>query len=256
MRPSPFPCPQVGDCCLLLPVASPQEEERWYGIVPLGPRGDVPAIFRDPVPSFQGWGLVPRLVPCLLWKLPSINHWEKRRASRHCRGSRWHSASWSQYVVAPEASRDVPSARGCAALPYGFHKLNLSRKRTVNLYVRSRAWLIESKGFPAKHSPTIHRASALHVYRTNPEKNGINVKPWLCCNPDVPKSGAGCPLWVTPMAGEEVARIPPCLGWVQHPWGPACTWGRLVRVCPRAAWQCRDARSVAGCRFIKDKQKR
>lgn len=133
-------------------------------------------------------------------------------------------------MVAPEASRDVPSARGCAALPYGFHKLNLSRKRTVNLYVRSRAWLIESKGFPAKHSPTIHRALALHIYRTNPEKNGINIKPSLCCSPDVPKSGAGCPLWVTPMAGEEVARIPPCLGWVQHPWGPAWTWGRLVRV--------------------------
>lgn len=82
-------------------------------------------------------------------------------------------------MVALEDSQDVPSARGCAALPYGFHKLNLSRKQTVNLYVRSCAWLIESKGFPAKHQPTIH----LHVYRSNPEENRIDIKssPWPSC---------------------------------------------------------------------------
>lgn len=79
-------------------------------------------------------------------------------------------------MVALEDSRDVPSARGCVALPYGFHKLNLSRKQTVNLYVRSCAWLVESEGFPAKHPSTIH----LHIYRSNPEKNRINIKssPW------------------------------------------------------------------------------
>lgn len=70
----------------------------------------------------------------------------------------------------------MPSARGCVALPYGFHKLNLSRKQTVNLYVRSHVWLIESKGFPAKNSPTVYCASAIHVHRTNPKKNGINLK--------------------------------------------------------------------------------
>lgn len=208
-----------------------------------GLRGDVPAVFRDPAPSFREWGPVPRLVPCPLCKSPSVNHWEKRRASRCCRVSRWHPASWSQYVVAPEDSRDVPSARGCAALPYGFHKLNLSRKRTVNLYVRSRAWLIESKGFPAKHSPTIHLAWALHVYRTNPEKNGINVKSSPCCNPypNVPKSGVGCPLWVSPVAGGEVSCIPLYQVWAQHP-GDLLGPGAGLSVCPS-----RSGVAVPGC---------
>lgn len=135
-------------------------------------------------------------------------------------------------MVALEDSQDVPSARSCAALPYGFHKLILSRKRTVNLYIRSRAWLIESKGFPAKNSPTIHLALVLHVYRTNPEKNGINIKSSLCCNPD-PKSlqigsrvsrmgvpygrRGGCPHPAVPGVGAACR-------------GPARTRGRVVHV--------------------------
>lgn len=86
----------------------------------------------------------------------------------------------------------------------------------VNLYVCLCAWLIESEGFPAKNSPTIRLASALTIYRTNPEENRINIKSSLCCSPgpNLPKSRVGRPLWVSPMAVGEVARIPLCPGWL------------------------------------------
>lgn len=132
----------------------------------------------------------------------------------------------------------MPSTRGYAALPYGFHKLNLSRKRTVNLYVCSCAWLIESKGFPAKNSPTIHLTLALHVYRTKPEKNNtqffaatLNKLGARCPPMGVP---CGCPLWQEgrSLSSRRAQGASSILGTCLNPWlGCPC-------VHPGVVWWC------------------
>jgi len=71
------------------------------------------------------------------------------------------------------------------------------------------------RGFPAKNSPPGRPASAAHVCRSSAR---TNVRSSPCRN--VPKSGTGCPPWVSPLAGGEVTCIPPCLGWAQHPGDP------------------------------------